>query len=486
MKVFSTTIGEPASGPGSGDVIGPSSSTDNALARFDGTTGKLIQNSIGVLSDAGVLTGLTGLYMGQSTASVIFNEKVGITDATSASTLIEVCGYFKSDMSSAAGDYLGAGIGVQFGTVMTGANNFTGANYILSGVGVRGVVSLGDGVTPTGNNSGFMIGGFFQVTAEPGAGDSSTMYGIFCGASGEAGYDGDVGSLVGGSFSATIASDSGTVLSATGGSFSANTEDGAADAGLMIGGLFTISHAGAGAVTTACSGHFAEPINDGAGSITNKVAVFVDGTESVSLSSIASSASITNMTVDTSFVRITGSTATSIHGIHADTFEKKLEIYNQTSVAVTIKHQSGTEGTAANRIICPGSSDVVLLPGRSSVLHYEATQSRWIVILIDNVYEYDAGNSSTAITVNWNNGETQKVTMTGNATATLSTPVAGKSYLLRLLQDATGSRTITFSPTVNFPGATTTPPTLSGANRTDFIELYYDGSAYWGTYVLNY
>jgi len=45
----------------SGDVVGPASATDNALARFDLTTGKLIQNSVGILSDAGILTGLTGL-----------------------------------------------------------------------------------------------------------------------------------------------------------------------------------------------------------------------------------------------------------------------------------------------------------------------------------------------------------------------------------------------------------------------------------------
>jgi hypothetical protein len=48
-------------GGGSGDVVGPASSTDNALARFDTTTGKLLQNSVGLLSDTGVLTGLTGL-----------------------------------------------------------------------------------------------------------------------------------------------------------------------------------------------------------------------------------------------------------------------------------------------------------------------------------------------------------------------------------------------------------------------------------------
>jgi hypothetical protein len=42
----------------SGNVDGPASATDNALARFDGTTGKLIQNSVGLLSDVGVMTGV--------------------------------------------------------------------------------------------------------------------------------------------------------------------------------------------------------------------------------------------------------------------------------------------------------------------------------------------------------------------------------------------------------------------------------------------
>ena len=47
--------------PGVGDVDGPASATDNAIARFDGTTGKLIQNSVGILSDAGALSGLTAI-----------------------------------------------------------------------------------------------------------------------------------------------------------------------------------------------------------------------------------------------------------------------------------------------------------------------------------------------------------------------------------------------------------------------------------------
>lgn len=48
-------------GGGAGDVTGPASSTDNALARYDSTTGKLIQNSVGILDDSGNLTGINSI-----------------------------------------------------------------------------------------------------------------------------------------------------------------------------------------------------------------------------------------------------------------------------------------------------------------------------------------------------------------------------------------------------------------------------------------
>jgi hypothetical protein len=42
-----------------GDVVGPASATDNAIARFDLTTGKLIQNSVVTVSDTGAIAGAT-------------------------------------------------------------------------------------------------------------------------------------------------------------------------------------------------------------------------------------------------------------------------------------------------------------------------------------------------------------------------------------------------------------------------------------------
>lgn len=57
----SITINSTASG--SGDVVGPASSTDNALVRFDGTTGKLVQNGQITESDTGDLAAVNSITM---------------------------------------------------------------------------------------------------------------------------------------------------------------------------------------------------------------------------------------------------------------------------------------------------------------------------------------------------------------------------------------------------------------------------------------
>jgi hypothetical protein len=70
-----------------GDVVGPASATDNALARYDGTSGKLIQNSAITLSDAGALQNVneinfdttpTGVVGGQGSLS--WNSSEGTLD----------------------------------------------------------------------------------------------------------------------------------------------------------------------------------------------------------------------------------------------------------------------------------------------------------------------------------------------------------------------------------------------------------------------
>jgi hypothetical protein len=68
MSQFFTTSG---GGGGSGDVVGPASATDNAVVRFDSTTGKLIQNSGVILDDSDNMTGVTSLVIDGSTGTVL-------------------------------------------------------------------------------------------------------------------------------------------------------------------------------------------------------------------------------------------------------------------------------------------------------------------------------------------------------------------------------------------------------------------------------
>lgn len=85
---------------------------------------------------------------------------------------------------------------------------------------------------------------------------------------------------------------------------------------------------------------------------------------------------------------------------------------------------------------------------------------------------FDAGNSGTTKTLDWNNGNAQILTMTGNCTVTLSNPKDGARYVLSLLQDGTGGRSMTWPASVLWsngatPGLTATP------GKTDLVVMIY-------------
>jgi len=83
-----------------------------------------------------------------------------------------------------------------------------------------------------------------------------------------------------------------------------------------------------------------------------------------------------------------------------------------------------------------------------------------------------AGNSGTSKSIDWNDGNTQLLTLTGNCTLTLSNPKDGFRYLLVLVQDGTGTRTITWPSSVKWP--TGAAPTLStAANKADIVTLVW-------------
>jgi hypothetical protein len=90
-------------------------------------------------------------------------------------------------------------------------------------------------------------------------------------------------------------------------------------------------------------------------------------------------------------------------------------------------------------------------------------------------------NSSTAITLALTNGTVQIITLTGNATITMPTATSGKSFIMFLKQDATGSRTVTWS-TVKWAGGTA-PTITSTASRMDILSFFADGTNWYGVSV---
>lgn len=92
--------------------------------------------------------------------------------------------------------------------------------------------------------------------------------------------------------------------------------------------------------------------------------------------------------------------------------------------------------------------------------------------------EYDAGNSGASKTIDFANGAQQKVTLTANTTLTISTPPQVGYYQLRLIQDATGSRTVTWSglTSTRWLGSAAAPAINTTANKETLVSIYYDGT----------
>ena len=146
---FTITNTSPSAG---GDVVGPASATDNAVARYDTTTGKLIQNSLVLIDDTGSVTGVNAL----TAESLTVNNNV--TLGSSNTDNLEVRSRITTDLepeSNNAKDIGTSGrnwrdgfFGRNLSTVnleVTGTTSFDGAQ----GTSGQVLTSAGTGATPT-------------------------------------------------------------------------------------------------------------------------------------------------------------------------------------------------------------------------------------------------------------------------------------------------------------------------------------------------
>jgi len=94
------------------------------------------------------------------------------------------------------------------------------------------------------------------------------------------------------------------------------------------------------------------------------------------------------------------------------------------------------------------------------------------------------GNSGASKTFDWRAGNKQTVTMTDDCEFTFTAPAGPCNLVLRIVQDGTGSRTVTWPGTCKWAGGTA-PTLTTTAWAIDVVCFYFDGMNYYGSAVLD-
>lgn len=158
------TAASSGSAGGTGDVVGPASSTDNAIARYDLATGKLLQNSVVLIADTtGVISGTQGLTLSGTTSGTL-----AIKSAATAGTNTLTFPAGTTDFSATGGT----------GQFLKQAS--AGAAFTVSTVPVSEIAGFGTGVATalavnTGSAGAFVL--FNGALGTPSSGTVTNLTG---------------------------------------------------------------------------------------------------------------------------------------------------------------------------------------------------------------------------------------------------------------------------------------------------------------------
>lgn len=92
----------------------------------------------------------------------------------------------------------------------------------------------------------------------------------------------------------------------------------------------------------------------------------------------------------------------------------------------------------------------------------------------------DNGNSGASKTIDFDTGNVQRLRLTANCALTFSNGRVGGMYFVELMQDGTGSRTVTHDANLVW-GPAGEPTLTTTANRKDILAVYYNGLKYVGS-----
>lgn len=151
--------------PGPTGVVGPVSSTDNAIVRWDGTTGQLIQNSAATVDDTtGLGTFGTGgqIYGNQTIRSLFIGPATYNNNSGTDNVYV---GHNAGSQAPASGSY-NVFVGSEAGKLATGAQSSTAIGYRA------GYDGVGTGFTFVGKFAGYKV----AANGNVGVGDSALYW----------------------------------------------------------------------------------------------------------------------------------------------------------------------------------------------------------------------------------------------------------------------------------------------------------------------
>jgi hypothetical protein len=172
-----------------------------------------------------------------------------------------------------------------------------------------------------------------------------------------------------------------------------------------------------------------------------------------------------------------------------------LDASGNTSITGTIAVPAGSAvaptiaptGDTNTGIFFPAADTIAFTEGGTEAMRLDSSGNLGLGI-VSPAARFDLGgdykeavvtaNTGTNYTIVLTSGTVQNLTLTGNCTFTFpAATTAGRSFLLILRQDATGSRTVTWPAAVRWPGGTA-PTITATASRYDLYAFTADGGVW--------
>jgi hypothetical protein len=194
--------------------------------------------------------------------------------------------------------------------------------------------------------------------------------------------------------------------------------------------------------------------------------------------SIGSGSPVINLGLDSSGVVVTGTTGISPDGLYLPlsggtvtgdtTFTQDFYLTNLTSGgSTTFLTLDSDTGQVYTGTLNPFVGNVQI-QGQS-----------WVALPA-------TGNTTSATTINWNDGNVQEKVLNVSATTfTFTNGNAGATYILVIKQSSGGGGTVTWPGTVTWAGGTA-PTMTTTANKFDVYTFIFDGNKYFGSYIQDF